>query len=233
MKKQGTNLSLRQLPRYEYNPFVFPEDRAVTIQKGSDGKIISNGNESDPFKVKGMVRVREVDNEKFVKIYTNHISMWFELSSAGQRVLQYIMTILPRDTDKINFNLGRAMAYTGYSSTVSLYEGLAELIKQKIIARTENPGLYFINPRFLFNGDRVVFAEAIMRNPQAIQERTDLLKSINEPPPGYRDVEAPDSLGDYGDVPAQALAAGGEAEMSATGQNPGRSFFDHLASMSE
>ena len=232
MKKRDMNLSLRQLPKFEYNPFVFPDDRAVTIQKGGDGKIISNGNESDPFKVKGMVRVREVDNEKFVKIYTNHISMWFELSSAGQRVLQYIMTILPRDTDQINFRLPRAMAYTGYSSTVSLYDGLAELIKQKIIARSENPGIYFINPRFLFNGDRVVFAEAIMRNPQAIQERTTMLKAISEPPPGYHDALAQDEDdSDYRDVTAQAGTAEGVAVMPEATQNPGISFFDHIASL--
>jgi hypothetical protein len=46
------------------------------------------------------------------------------------------------------------------SKTV-LYRGLNELIKNKIIARCLRDGEYFINPSFVFNGDRIVFQTTI------------------------------------------------------------------------
>jgi hypothetical protein len=40
---------------------------------------------------------------------------------------------------------------------------LAELVKAQIIAKTMRQGRYFINPNFLFNGDRIAFTTVIER----------------------------------------------------------------------
>ena len=37
-------------------------------------------------------------------------------------------------------------------------KGLSELVSNKIIARHNRQGWYFINPNFIFNGDRVAFS---------------------------------------------------------------------------
>jgi hypothetical protein len=42
--------------------------------------------------------------------------------------------------------------------------GLAELEKARIIAKTLRQGRYFINPNFVFNGDRVAFTTLIERD---------------------------------------------------------------------
>ena len=41
--------------------------------------------------------------------------------------------------------------------------GLAELTKAQIIAKTIRQGAYWINPNFVFNGDRVAFTTLIER----------------------------------------------------------------------
>ncbi|MDE7874817.1 replication/maintenance protein RepL, partial [Escherichia coli] len=41
--------------------------------------------------------------------------------------------------------------------------GLAELTKAQIIAKTVRQGVYWINPNFAFNGDRIAFTTLIER----------------------------------------------------------------------
>ena len=48
-------------------------------------------------------------------------------------------------------------------STATFLRGLAELVKAQIIAKTMRQGWYFINPNFIFNGDRVAFTTVIER----------------------------------------------------------------------
>jgi uncharacterized protein YceH (UPF0502 family) len=46
-------------------------------------------------------------------------------------------------------------------SQATFWRGLAELVKAQIIAKTMRQGRYFINPNFVFNGDRVAFTTLI------------------------------------------------------------------------
>ena len=41
--------------------------------------------------------------------------------------------------------------------------GLVELEKAKLIAKTQRAGRYWVNPNFVFNGDRVAFSTVIER----------------------------------------------------------------------
>ncbi|MCV5778367.1 replication/maintenance protein RepL, partial [Escherichia coli] len=48
-------------------------------------------------------------------------------------------------------------------SLATFKRGLNELEKAKIIAKTMRQGRYFINPNFVFNGDRIAFTTVIER----------------------------------------------------------------------
>ena len=48
--------------------------------------------------------------------------------------------------------------------------GLAELETAKLIAKTLRKGRYFINPSFVFNGDRVAFSTVIERQEPTYQD---------------------------------------------------------------
>jgi DNA-binding GntR family transcriptional regulator len=48
-------------------------------------------------------------------------------------------------------------------SSATFLRGLAELVKAQIIAKTMRQGWYFINPNFMFNGDRIAFTTVIER----------------------------------------------------------------------
>lgn len=167
-------------PQWNYNPYVGSGDKAVVLRKGVDSKVISRNTDNVNFykDVHGMARIREVDNDRFVKIYTANLSLWFELSIPAQRVLQYILTILPRNSDMIMLSYEQVKAYTEYKSFTSVYDAINELINKKIIARSKVKEMFYINPSFIFNGDRIIFSEAIMRTSQAMHERYKKLEDM-------------------------------------------------------
>jgi len=168
--------TLSQQLKWNYNPYTQGALKSTLLGEDEECKIISNpiGDGKPP----GIARVRAVDNEKYVKIYTGFITQWFDLTQAAQKILAYIITILPINKDLIHLPLDRLSAATGYTSESSMYIALNELVNKRIIARYKERNFYFINPNFLFNGNRIVFADAIQRNPQAINERAEMLKNL-------------------------------------------------------
>lgn len=171
MKKQ-TKLS--QQPKWNYSPFnkAVIQSKTKSILSKNDNEIIYSSKLTDNTdNLQGIVRLKTVDNEKYVKLYTAQLSLWFSLTVPAQKTLSYIMINLHKNQDVVYINLKDILAFTQYSSPVSIYEGLNELVNMQIIARTKEASYYFINPSYIFNGDRVVFVEAIQRSQQAIAER--------------------------------------------------------------
>jgi hypothetical protein len=168
--------TLSQQLKWNHNPYTQGVLKSTLLGENEEYKIISSplGEGKPP----GIARVRTVDNDKYVKIYTGFITQWFDLTQAAQKILAYIITILPINKDVIHLPLDMLSAATGYTSESSMYIALNELINKRIIARSKETYFYFINPNFLFNGNRIVFADAIQRNPQAIHERMVILDDL-------------------------------------------------------
>lgn len=120
-----------------------------------------------------MARRRKVDGEKFVKLYTDKLATWLDLTKNAQKVLVYLVGRIKPGNDNIIFNLEECMEVAGYRSEAPVYSALAELIEHNIIARSAQPSMYFLNPYFMFSGDRVIFLESIEKinetDPQAAE----------------------------------------------------------------
>lgn len=56
-------------------------------------------------------------------------------------------------------------------SIATLKRGITELEKAQIIAKTVRKGRYFINPNFIFNGDRIAFTTVIERAKRSSRDR--------------------------------------------------------------
>ena len=51
-----------------------------------------------------------------------------------------------------------ALLTSGMRKT-TYYEGLRELLEKEFLFRSPNPGLFFVNIRFMFNGNRLAFVK--------------------------------------------------------------------------
>jgi len=72
-----------------------------------------------------------------------------------------ILIIIPLTTYELEIFLKENPKYQ--MSIPTIRRGLNELVKSKIVAPSAKIGAYYINPNFIFNGDRVRFITEIKR----------------------------------------------------------------------
>ena len=166
--------------RYKENPFLGEmvldiKERQVRLSPlGKDKNILVN---QDTGEVRGthVVTYRRVDSEQFIKLFTRNIALTFDLSSAGIKtfnVLCWAVQIGALSKDEVHLDSithSDFMAAHGdwtpplKLSLPTFKRGLVELEKAKLIAKTQRAGRYWVNPNFVFNGDRVAFSTVIER----------------------------------------------------------------------
>ncbi len=162
-------VKLTDFPSFKENPFL-PETMEVvkenTVKKRkyfSSQKVLLDVVNTQTGETEGyqaFTKFVKVDKEQFTKIYPARIKALFDLGNAALRVFCYIQTKVQQDRDTFIFDIESCEEFTKQSRP-TIYRGLAELVKNEIIARGKYDFLYYINPLIFFNGDRIVFIEAM------------------------------------------------------------------------
>lgn len=174
----------KNIVRHKENPFIQDLDikirsKQIKVTKlGKQDNINLVNEDTGEHQGTFIGTTKRVDEEQFLKLFTSNIAMTFDLNAAGIKafnVLCFVMQNTAIEKDKIfidkfvleDFNESHKKAL----SKAVLYRGLTELIKAKIIARSQREGEYFINPNFCFNGDRIVFTTIIEKKDQ-LEDKT-------------------------------------------------------------
>lgn len=170
--------------RYEENPFiegmVIPvKGQSVQLSRlGADDNILVNQSTGE---VQGthITTYRKVDNEQFIKLFTANIGLTFELGAAGIKAFSVLAWVLqdksiskdlvPLDKFVLEDFLKSQQNKKLALSLPTFGRGLAELERAKIIAKHIRQGWYYINPNFVFNGDRIAFTAVIERKKRATE----------------------------------------------------------------
>lgn len=158
--------------KHETNPFFEPVTKIDkgrrTIIAGHTKDILVNSDTGEVSGVSLLHRYKEVDKESFVKLYIGEVSALFDLSKTGLKVFGYVLTALRVNKAEIYLHIPDLMEYCGYKQKNQVYKGLSELITNKIIAQSTRPGIWYINPTIVFNGDRIAFIKEyrLIENPQ-------------------------------------------------------------------
>ena len=147
---------------YDANPFMMEmqtKTRRVTNKRGdmmlvsNEGEIVTN--------VAGFWEAEEVDATKFVKLFVKGVKALKELTGAGTKVFEVLYL-------RVQENIGKDQVYMAFAAvdqaltpmSVSTYKrGMAELIEKGFIAATPMQGVFWLNPSFVWNGDRLAFVK--------------------------------------------------------------------------
>lgn len=108
--------------------------------------------------IAGFWEAEEVDSTKFVKLFVNGVKALAELTNAGTRVFELLY-------NEMQDSIGKDSVYLSYSainprqeiSRSTFARGLSELIEKKFIAAQPAVCWYWVNPDFIWNGDRLMF----------------------------------------------------------------------------
>jgi|SRR5699024_444604 len=172
--------------RYEENPFI--EGMVVPVKGqnvqlsrlGADDNVLVNQATGE---VQGthITTYRKVDTEAFIKLFTANIALTFELGAAGIKAFSVLAWVLqdksiskdlvPLDKFVLEDFLKSQEDKKLALSLATFGRGLAELERAKIIAKHIRQGWYYINPNFVFNGDRIAFTTVIERKKRTEQEQ--------------------------------------------------------------
>lgn len=161
-------LKIRNFDKHHENPFI--ENTVQNFSTKSKRLIVGDPNRvivsRDTGEITGQVAFInhiEVDEEKFIKMFTSEIKSLFNLSSAGIRVFGYVMSILKPNQDTIIIRTKECCKYAEYTSETPVRAGIGDLIKNGFLARTEYAEEYYINPMLFFNGNRVSFVKQYIK----------------------------------------------------------------------
>lgn len=121
----------------------------------------------------GFVEETEVDSEKFVKVYLDGIRQYGQLSKAGALLFELVYRTISgtegRDKDTVMLNHYLALKLKPDLPRSTYYRGMNELLEKEFLFRSPAADVYFVNVRFMFNGDRLVVVKAYRRKGSAQQ----------------------------------------------------------------
>lgn len=180
------NMSSRSLikQRYDENPFATDEGFRIPMRNKSeiiqtDGPAAVTVGE-EKIAVAQIRKITTVDAEPFVKVFTEQLDRFFDLTPTALR----IVTVLLQDIGKIRLGDGDQVYITEKSigdtltqhgltppSSATYYRAMEELILKGFVAPSANPPLFYINPAIFFNGDRVRFVTEIRKKKMSSQEK--------------------------------------------------------------
>lgn len=162
----STRVSSRKkgVSAYAKNPFWRPTEvqvgkKRVTIAGG----LVANPGTGESIEHAGIHRVEYVDEEKFVKLFTQNLKVFFDLTPASQKVLQCVLAALQGSINADGIHLPWFVVEEHSKknelkiSRASFHRALKEMLDKGFIAESEHPNFYWINPHLFFNGDRMTF----------------------------------------------------------------------------
>lgn len=158
----------RGLKIYEKNPYITilkTKTKRITNKRG-DMMITSKETGEIITPIAGFWHAEEVDNTKFVKLYLAGVKGFAELSNAGIKVFSLLY-------DEMQKNINQDKVYLSFSSIDETFKisqatftrGMRELIDKKFLAPTNAIGWYWLNPDYVWNGDRLAFVKKYYKKP--------------------------------------------------------------------
>ena len=157
------NLTKRGNIKHEKNPFLTAVvgstkmgNKRVTNATGDEMMIVNQATGEIVTPTVGFHHVELVDKTRFIKLYVAGVKAFVGLTGAGTKTFEFLYTEMQENIGKdyVHMHFTR---YEKFLSRATYKRGMAELIGKSFIAETIEPGKYFTNPDFLFNGNRLAF----------------------------------------------------------------------------
>ena len=180
-KKQG-------LPIYRTNPSVpdpdcirkkkkiryGDEQKGFVVDTGS-GEVLSVGGA-------GFYEFEEVDDTKFVKLFLAGVKQAAGLSKSGLTLFEIVYKEMQKNVgeDKVMLSFYMASEQVDTLTERTYRRGLRELLDKEFLYRSPSDGVFFVNIRFMFNGDRLAFVKGYRRRGTTVQGELDLLDDEHE-----------------------------------------------------
>lgn len=182
MESNVNNVKTRRgVTLYDKNPFLVEmttKTRRVANQRG-DMMLVNRDTGEIESNIAGFWEIEEVDSTKFIKLFIKGVKALKELTSAGTKVFEVLYL-------RVQDNIGKDQIFMAFSavdqvltpmSEATYTRGMRELTKKGFIAATTVQGWYWLNPSFIWNGDRLAFVKeyykTLPNKPPTLKDESD------------------------------------------------------------
>ncbi len=167
------NKLMEELKPVKKRKYILDSSKSIehNIVTGSTGEVIGTTS---------LYTLQEIDPEPFVKLFKASIKAFWGLSEGSYKVLDYIKEVLVPNKDEFYMFIPDIMEYTNYKQRRSIESAISQLLLKDIIAKSIKPNMYFINPTVLFNGDRLIIANAFIRKKKVSIDNSNQLDLFNK-----------------------------------------------------
>ena len=154
------------IPVYTANPSIPPPEAISRPRKaklGNDqrGLIIHEGT-GEILGTGGAViyEWEDVDPERFVKLFLAGVKQAAGMSKAGMTVFEKVYNQVRENPNSDQIRLSLYDPAVAGMPRATFYRGLRELLEKEFLYRSPWDGTFFVNIRYMFNGDRLAFVKA-------------------------------------------------------------------------
>jgi replication protein RepL len=180
----------RGFPVYRRNPSVPLSNGLQTRSKrfhvpgGKASMIVDD----DTGEIKGIGGMgfwwdEEVDTTRFVKMFLDGIKQAAGLSKTGIQVFELVYHEMRANPGNDEIKLNQYVAKDHGISDRTYQRGVRELLEKEFLYRSPSDGVFFVNIRFMFNGDRLAFVKSYHLKGSARQEELPLAEVQALPTP--------------------------------------------------
>lgn len=173
MRPQNESKSKRGLVKHDHNPFIAyalantrQGVKRISNNDGSRMMVVSE-NTGEIVAPAGFWQAQEVDKTQFVKLYVNGVKAFKDLTGAGTKVFEVLYL-------KVQESIGKDFLYLSFievdqqvtpMSKATFMKGMKELIIKGFIAESMVQNKYYLNPDYMWNGDRLAFVKEYRKAP--------------------------------------------------------------------
>jgi hypothetical protein len=187
----GNQISTKRgFPVYRTNPSVPSRDGLPTRSKrfhvpgGKASMIVDNSTgEIKGIGGMGFWWEEEVDSSRFVKLFLDGIKQAADLSKTGIQVFELVYHQMRANPGSDEIKLNQYVARDHGISDRTYQRGVRELLEKEFLYRSPSDGVFFVNIRFMFNGDRLAFVKAYHLKDPGRQEELPLVEIPPLPAP--------------------------------------------------
>jgi len=180
----------RGFPVYRTNPSVPATNGIPTRTKrinvpGGRGSVIVDNSTGE---LKGIGGLgfwweEEVDTTRFVKLFLDGIKQAAGLSKTGIQVFELVYHEMRANPGQDEIKLNQYVAKDHGISDRTYQRGVRELLEKQFLYRSPSDGVFFVNIRFMFNGDRLAFVKSYHLKGASRQQELPLMDVTPLPSP--------------------------------------------------
>jgi hypothetical protein len=192
--EKGSNMAVKQVDSgeevttrrgvalYKLNPFMegggivtktktkrITNKRGDMMVMGETGEIVSG--------VAGFWQAQEVDATQFIKLFVQGVKAFKDLTGSGTKVFEvlYIEMQKNMNKDQVFISYSKVDQTTNPMSETTYTRGMKELVAKEFLAASPVQGWFWINPSYLWNGDRLAFVREYRKKGAAVDPRQQAL----------------------------------------------------------